>query len=722
MEHHPDNVFSSMETIMTLVLEESEDIAPELLTPILASVKKDNEEVLPVARKLAERVLESCATKVKPYLIQAVNTLGISFDDYSEVVASICQETPGTVEQNEVHAISKDMADESNSVKASVDERGPEDKGKSTAVVSSEQVDPAIQQSPKSVMSNGVAQTGEDETLQLLNSENKQEHSHLSDQSKSISTSSNARPNNLETEKLSEPKSNSKDVSSSPPADPSVESAGSLKTEKEADIKISSPKALDNESGNVAALSPRVSLPDESHSKKAGGRPKKKESSIKEATPSSHDILKKVSEGTGNLEPKSSRRSGKKVPSEISSENKTPTVVDASSKEISDPEAKPLRQPAKKVDGSIKIDGSSSQQPEDKKKRGRGKAISEKDETKSSTKADDKEMVSSPKSVTKSTKDDSVLEETPKTNPKRKRTPGKEKESDYGENLVGSKIKVWWPDDQAFYEGVIDSFDPKEKKHKVLYTDGDEEVLYLKKEKWEFVGGCVSDGEQAADQRSPDASSDMPLKKKAKIISDDRTKQGKMDALPKKGGGASSSKSKGTSSKSGRKSREGSKVDGKSKDVFTKTASKSEDVSSGEFKDHMPRAGSSKSVDAAPKSAGKSKKNNPVTLKTGKLKDDNTSTPRTSTKSKQGTAKTGKSKQDMPKSASVSKGKNPKSSGKSSANGSGKVKYGGSSTTKERENMKDNSTDSAKGKSPTSPKAQGSDSKTGKKRRRGMAS
>ncbi|KAG7973368.1 hypothetical protein I3843_07G224100 [Carya illinoinensis] len=385
-EHHPDNVFSSMETIMTLVLEESEDIALELLTPILDSVKKDNEEVLPVARKLAERVLESCATKVKPYLIQAVKTLGISFDDYSEVVASICQETSGTVEQNEVHAISKDMADESKSGKASVDERGTEDKEKSTAVVSSEQVDLAIQQSPKSVMSNGVAQTGEDDSLQLLNSENKQEHGHLSDQSKNISTSSNARPNNLETEKLPEPKSNSKDASSSPPVEPSVESAGSLKNEKVAGIKISSPKALDNESGNVAALSPRGSLPDESNSKKAGGRPKKRESSIKEAMPSSHDISKKVSEGTGDLEPKSNRRSGKKVPSEISNENKTPTVVDASSKEISDPEAKPLRQPAKKVDGSIKIEGSSSKQPEDKKKRGRGKAISEKDETKSSTK------------------------------------------------------------------------------------------------------------------------------------------------------------------------------------------------------------------------------------------------------------------------------------------------------------------------------------------------
>jgi hypothetical protein len=71
---------------------------------------------------LAERVLESSATKLKPYLIQAVETLGISFDDYSKVVASICQETSGTAEQNEDHAAGIDMADESKSVRAPLDE------------------------------------------------------------------------------------------------------------------------------------------------------------------------------------------------------------------------------------------------------------------------------------------------------------------------------------------------------------------------------------------------------------------------------------------------------------------------------------------------------------------------------------------------------------------------------------------------------------------------
>jgi len=38
-EYHPENVFSSMETIMTLVLEESEDISVDLLSSILEFLK-----------------------------------------------------------------------------------------------------------------------------------------------------------------------------------------------------------------------------------------------------------------------------------------------------------------------------------------------------------------------------------------------------------------------------------------------------------------------------------------------------------------------------------------------------------------------------------------------------------------------------------------------------------------------------------------------------------
>lgn len=51
---------------------------------------------------MGERVLESCATKIKPYLVQAVKTLDITLDDYSKVVATICQDADDNVEQNEV--------------------------------------------------------------------------------------------------------------------------------------------------------------------------------------------------------------------------------------------------------------------------------------------------------------------------------------------------------------------------------------------------------------------------------------------------------------------------------------------------------------------------------------------------------------------------------------------------------------------------------------------
>ncbi|XP_016550308.1 sister chromatid cohesion protein PDS5 homolog A isoform X2 [Capsicum annuum] len=55
-------------------------------------------------------------------------------------------------------------------------------------------------------------------------------------------------------------------------------------------------------------------------------------------------------------------------------------------------------------------------------------------------------------------------------------------------DLIGCRIKVWWPMDKKFYEGVVKSFDTQKSKHVVLYDDGDVEVLRLEKECWELVG------------------------------------------------------------------------------------------------------------------------------------------------------------------------------------------------------------------------------------------
>ncbi|KAF3961334.1 hypothetical protein CMV_014043 [Castanea mollissima] len=79
------------------------------------------------------------------------------------------------------------------------------------------------------------------------------------------------------------------------------------------------------------------------------------------------------------------------------------------------------------------------------------------------------------------------------------------------------------------------AFDPASKKHKVSYNDGDEEMLSLKTERFELIeDDSGSDGEQASDHPSPDASTETPLKKKAKRNSNETTKQGKMDSSLKK--------------------------------------------------------------------------------------------------------------------------------------------------------------------------------------------
>lgn len=78
---------------------------------------------------------------------------------------------------------------------------------------------------------------------------------------------------------------------------------------------------------------------------------------------------------------------------------------------------------------------------------------------------------------------------------RRKRFSGAEKsapqrlEKEIGEELVGKTIKVWWPRDKMFYEGVVESYDLRYRKHKVIYNDGDVEFLRLGKERWELIDG-----------------------------------------------------------------------------------------------------------------------------------------------------------------------------------------------------------------------------------------
>ncbi|XP_073140949.1 uncharacterized protein [Henckelia pumila] len=75
------------------------------------------------------------------------------------------------------------------------------------------------------------------------------------------------------------------------------------------------------------------------------------------------------------------------------------------------------------------------------------------------------------------------------------------------ENLVGCKIKVWWPLDETYYEGKVTSFDHLKKTHKVDYDDGETEILDLTKERWEMIDDDdLSSHEQRTAPPPPSAS------------------------------------------------------------------------------------------------------------------------------------------------------------------------------------------------------------------------
>lgn len=61
----------------------------------------------------------------------------------------------------------------------------------------------------------------------------------------------------------------------------------------------------------------------------------------------------------------------------------------------------------------------------------------------------------------------------------------------HGEEVVGKRIKVYWPLDKSWYEGFVRSFDKDSGKHLVQYDDGEEESVELAKEKIEWIEETV---------------------------------------------------------------------------------------------------------------------------------------------------------------------------------------------------------------------------------------
>ncbi|KAI3679965.1 hypothetical protein L2E82_50701 [Cichorium intybus] len=258
--------------------------------------------------------------------------------------------------------------------------------------------------------------------------------------------------------------------------------------------------------------------------------------------------------GGGGSGAKKAKQGGKKV----DEESKLPSTPSKKDDDSDDSYDKPLKQSAGKEDGSdsdsklIKLSAKKGNKVvKSSAKNTDGKNVEEKDQAKSLPEDDGMDI--SPKTAVKIATEEGNLDETPATSSKRKRPVGKnnvKKTVKYDDSLIGLKVKVWWPDDKKYYEGVIESFDSAKNKHKVSYVDGDEERLNLKKEKWEILQDfSVRNEEKPAEVESSDdetLSKMITYKSKSKINDSTKsTEDGDAEETPGKSTDNTKSGSKG---------------------------------------------------------------------------------------------------------------------------------------------------------------------------------
>ncbi|XP_022960039.1 uncharacterized protein LOC111460907 isoform X3 [Cucurbita moschata] len=588
--NHPPAVFSAMEAIMTNVLDESEEISSDLLRPILVSVRKENQEAGSISWKLGEKVMSNCATKLQPYLMGAIQSLGASLDDYAPIVVSICQN--GTVnidagnhlengksEEKTMNSNEPTLVTERHTPNASIEEN-PQTDAASESLISNgidaakndNTIKASSRKSQKQSKQSKTTETEEPDSLDsvpkkrgrkpnsLMNPDEGYDHYwigkgrekfRLSNRRKSNVEETNFSPVRRKVRKVSLPTEVEKESSHAEEKRTRSENeAVNENMKKEEKAQASSRKSKVGKArkdkgtkfssvsrGEKASLSTKVEGESSAHAeekhiqsedevvnenmkkteKKAQASSRKskveveKESSAhaEEKCIRSEDEV--VNETMKMMEEKAPARSRK---SKVVESEKDKTTLDPGcvvSEDTSDYKEKRsvhlvMKLRAKSTDGDESAadrKGVIVKSPDTNMDRNvhKSSTCEVKDSRSAKLNGDDysEETVSSQEKAT------------------RKHAIVENEVIDVlsaGEELVGRRIKVWWPLDRKFYEGIIQSFDPVKRKHKVSYDDGDEELLNLKKQKYELIGD-----EETGVPKS-EASLDIPRKRKGKIKSE----------------------------------------------------------------------------------------------------------------------------------------------------------------------------------------------------------
>ncbi|KAL8201105.1 hypothetical protein R6Q57_012444 [Mikania cordata] len=582
-DHHLGNLFLLMVNIMTLVLEESEEISVDMLKPLLASIKNNNEGILPVARKLGERVIKKSENKLRPYLNKALTTLGDSLVDYSRVLTSICEGATDFVEHNDESAsvqpkvvnttptnVSSDHAAQVNGEMVIEDEgdaKKPEGAVDPSSINLTSKLDPnnsaaeksinvelkcdTTTKSAKPLVSNTIL--GENRAFETVVSDHKPVEN-VSANAPSQSVSQQDEPQNkiqikkgirskkkgpiqadpsstvavltkvnegMSDPDMRSPKRARKKTQKAEESNPLVPTGSDVETSKNLgkgtgdDSLPKAAKRSGKKAGGGGSVAKKLKLSgkkvsESKKSKQGDSEVKPAKRSLKKDNETDSDakplkqsgkkrqkskVISKPSEDIANKDEETdSDMTPLKMPENKEKETdsvKTPhNLSENEDDEETDSDNIPLKFAARKGNKSSSSVVKSSLKSKNSKKQGRGKDIEEVDQTKSLSEDDDGMNVSIKSVLQKATKGKGNTEEALSTGLKRKRSITKSKATEtmkYDDSLIGQKVKVWWPHDKMYYEGVVESFDSAMKKHTVLYLDGDQETLNLRKEKWEIL-------------------------------------------------------------------------------------------------------------------------------------------------------------------------------------------------------------------------------------------
>ncbi|CAN6232436.1 unnamed protein product [Urochloa humidicola] len=550
---HPDAVVTCMETIMKLVIEESEDVQPQIASCLLQNVRKEDKESSSPSFELAEKVISACREKLKPVFLQSLK--GTSLSEYSQIVALVCEEGSDDKEENNGDDREENNGDDR-------EENNGDDREENNA-------DP----SGRDTVDDGKL------SERTISDELPQESSKAEQDVNRPEQDGTSMNGNTDTAISSD----------ATPADTGAES-----------IAAEPPKKSDLDSDKSIKLNPS------DKSEATAGADTKKEDAVasgEEGTNGAADDTSKPAETP--VKPRRGRPPGpKSLEKKAAAKNKPSSLV-------SDSAGKLTKQSAKdEVKSSVKRagDGESSKKPlKNSSKQQKDETLSEEDPAKDLSL---KEMMS-PKSTTKGPgrpKGQSTEDSTSKRKQgqETEELPRSRKNKGLDGSLVGARIKVWWPDDEMFYKGVVESFDSGSKRHKVAYDDGDVEVLLLRDEKWDFVN----------EEKGTSVASETPRgrKRKGDAAKEENTETPKTDAVdpPKKRGrpkgwrpnnGTPNNNSSATPSAKGKTAnKDVPKTGSNIKNEVEKTSKDKASGSTEKTKDELPKDGDDKSA-SKPKEA-----------------------------------------------------------------------------------------------------------------------